>query len=71
MEEITEQEAKKIIEEGKEEIKQIIAEGGKVIDIVINEKDKKTITRKIEPVNGKATSSTIVQTKSNITIKNN
>lgn len=67
MEEITEQDVERMIEEGKEEIKQIINEGGKVIDIVINEKDKKTITRKIEPVNGKATSSSIIQTKNEIT----
>lgn len=67
MEKIIEQEAKRMIEEGKEEIKQIINEGGKVIDTIINEKDKKTITRKIEPVNGKATSSSIIQNKNEIT----
>lgn len=67
MEEITEQEVKRMIEEEKEEIKKIIDEGGKVIDTIITEKDKKTITRKIEPVNGKATSSSIIQTKNEIT----
>lgn len=68
MEEITEQEAQIMIEEGKEEIKQIINEGGKVTDTIIYEKDKITSIRKIEPVNGEATSSTTIQTKGAITI---
>lgn len=56
------------MEEEKEQINKIIDEGGKVIDKIIYEKDKVTTTRKIEPVNGEATSSTIVQSKETISI---
>lgn len=68
MEEITEKEAKKITKEEKEKIKQIMDEGGKTINCITYEKDKITTTRKIEPVNGKDTSSTIIQTKDRINI---
>ena len=68
MKRISEEEARKMIEEGKKEIKRIIDEGGKVTDTIIYEKDKTTTIRKIEPVNGEATSSTIIQTKDDIKI---
>lgn len=68
MEEITEKEKEQMIRAGKEEIKQIIEAGGKVTDIITREKDKITTTRKIEPVNGEATSSMITQTKECICI---
>lgn len=60
MEQITEKEANEMIEKDREKLQKIIDEGGKIIDTIIREKDKVTTTRKIEPVNGKATSSTIV-----------
>lgn len=68
MERISEEEADKLIEEGKGEIRKILDEGGKVTDTIIREKDKTTTIRKIEPVNGKPTSSTIIQTKDDIKI---
>ena len=67
MEEITEQEAKKMTEESKKEIKQIISKGGKITNTIIYEKDKVTII-KIEPANGKTTSSNIIQNKDKIVI---
>ncbi len=66
MEKISEEEANRLIEEDKEEIRKIIAEGGKVTDTIIHEKGKLTQIRKIEPVNGKPTSSRIVQTSEEI-----
>lgn len=66
MEQITQEEADRLIEEGKEEIRKIIDEGGKVIDTIIHEKDKATTMRKIEPVEGESTSSKIVQTTDEI-----
>lgn len=68
MEVITEQEAKNLIEQSKKETKQILAEGGKVTKTNIEEKDKTTIITKIEPVEGKSTSSTVIQTANEITI---
>ena len=68
MEVITEQEAKNLIEQSKKETKQILAEGGKVTKTNIEEKDKTTIITKIEPVEGKSTSSTVIQTAQEITI---
>ena len=68
MEQITQEEADKLIEEGKEEIRKIIDEGGNVIDTIIHEKDKVTTIRKIEPVEGESTSSEIVQTRDEIII---
>lgn len=66
MEQITQEEADRLIEEGKEETRKIIDEGGKVIDTIVYEKDKVTTLRKIEQVNGESTSSKIVQTKDGI-----
>mgnify|MGYP005764640159 CR=1 FL=1 len=68
MEEIKEQEANNLIEKSKEEIKQMLVDGGKVIKTVIQEKDKTTTITKIEPVEGKSTSSTVIQTEDEITI---
>lgn len=68
MEVITEQEAKNLIEQSKKQTKQILAEGGKVTKTNIEEKDKTTIITKIEPVEGKSTSSTVIQTANEITI---
>ena len=51
-----------------EDLKNILNDGGKVIDTIIYEKDKTTTTRKIEPVNGEPTSSTIVQKADEINI---
>lgn len=68
MEEITEQEAEKMIKEEKEKIKQIINKGGKVTDTIINKKDEEITMKKIEPVNGKDTSSRIIQNKNEITL---
>ena len=68
MEAISEEEAKRLIEEGKEELQKIINDGGKITDIIIREKDKITHINKIEPVNGKATSSKTIQTKGEINI---
>lgn len=66
MEEITQEQADKMIKQGEEEIAKIIEEGGKVTKTVIEEKDKTTTIIKIEPVNGKGTSSTTIQTKDGI-----
>lgn len=68
MEQISEEEAKRLLEEGKEEFRRILDEGGKITDTIIREKEKVTIIKKIEPVNGEATSSTLVQTKGEIII---
>ncbi len=68
MEEITEQEAKKMIEQGKEEMKKILENDGRIIDTTIREKDKVTTIRKIELADGKSTSSKIVTRKDEITI---
>lgn len=68
MEEIKEQEANNLIEKSKEEIKQMLVDGGKVIKTVIQEKDKTTTITKIEPVEDKSTSSTVIQTEDEITI---
>lgn len=67
MEAITEQEANNLIEQSKKETKQILAKGGKVTKINIEEKDKTITNTKIEPVEGKSTSSTIIQTINKIT----
>ena len=68
MEAITEQEAKNLIEQSKKETKQILAEDGKVTKINIEEKDKTITNTKIEPVEGKSTSLTVIQTANEITI---
>ena len=68
MKEITEQEASNLIKQGKEETKKLLERGGKVIKTTIEEKDKTTIITKIEPVEGKSTSSTVIQTAKEITI---
>lgn len=60
MEELTEQD--------REEIRRIINEGGKVTKTIIEEKDKTTTIIEIEPVNGEATSSTVIQNKDGISI---
>lgn len=66
MEIITEEQYKAEMDMNREEIQKILNEGGKVTDTIIYEKDKVTTTRKIEPVNGKATSSIITQTANKI-----
>ena len=66
MKEITQKETSEIVEENEDEIKKIINNGGKVITTIIYEKDKVTTIKKIEPANGKTTSSKIIQTKDNI-----
>lgn len=68
MEEITEKEANDMIKENKQEIKEILESGGKVIKTIIREKDKTTVITKIEPVEGKSTSSTVIQSKNEIII---
>ena len=68
MEEITEKEANDMIKENKEEIKEILESGGKVTKTIIREKDKTTVITKIEPVEGKSTSSKIVIAKDEIII---
>ena len=68
MKQISQEEANKIIKQSKKEIKQIIEDGGKVTKTTIKEKNKTTIITKIEPVEGKPTSSKIVTTKDGITI---
>ena len=65
MEQISQEEVDRLIEEGKEETRKIIDEGGKVIDTIVHEKDKVTI-RKIEQVNGESTGSKIITTKDGI-----
>lgn len=66
MKKISEEEAKELIEQNKQEVKQILEEGGKIIKTIISEKDKDTIITKIEPVEGKPTSSKIIITKNRI-----
>lgn len=68
MKEISEEQANELIKQGEEELRNIIKDGGKVIKTVVEEKDKTTTITKIEPVEGKSTSSTVVQTKDEITI---
>ena len=69
MKEITQKEASEIVEENEDEIKKIINNGGKVITTIIYEKDKVTTMKKIEPVNGKPTSSKIQITKDAIILQ--
>ncbi len=68
MEKITEEEAKKAIENDKEKMQKIIDEGGKITKTIIEDKNKITTIIKIEPVNCEATSSTIIQNKDSITV---
>lgn len=68
MQEITQEEADKIEKDNEEKIRKIINNGGKVIDTIIREKDKITTIKRIEPVNGKPTSSKIIQMKDSTTI---
>ena len=68
MKQISQEEANKIIEQGKKEMKQIIEDGGKVTKTTIKEKNKTTIITKIEPVEDKSTSSTVIQTEDEINI---
>ena len=68
MKEITEKETKEIINKEKEELRQIIEDGGKITKTTIEEKDKITVITKIEPVEGKSTSSKMVTTKDEIII---
>ena len=68
MELINEKELQQLIKDGKEELKKIIDDGGKIAITIIYEKDKITEIRKIEPVNGKPTSSTIIKNKDEITV---
>ena len=68
MEAITEQEANNLIEQSKKETKEMLEEGGKVTKTIIEEKDKITTITKIEPVEGKSTSSTVIQTTNEIII---
>lgn len=68
MKEITEKETKEIIDKEKDELRQIIEDGGKITKTTIEEKDKITVITKIEPVEGKSTSSKIVQAKNKIII---
>lgn len=70
MNQISEEEAKRLLEEGKEEIKKILNEGGKITDTIIREKDKTTTIRKIELANGKSNSFKVIQTKDEINIEN-
>lgn len=68
MEEITEKKAIEMIEQDRKEIQKIIEEGGRITKTIIEDKTKIITTIKIEPVNGKTTSSTTIQNKDNITI---
>lgn len=68
MEEITEKKAIEMIEQDRKEIQKIIEEGGRITKTIIEDKNKIITTIKIEPVNGKTTSSTTIQNKDNITI---
>ena len=68
MKKISQEEADKLIKQGKEEMKQIMENGGKVTRTTIEEKDKTTVITKIEPVEGKSTSSKIVIAKDEIII---
>ena len=69
MQEITQEEADKIEKDNEEKIRKIINNGGKVIDTIIREKDKITTIKRIEPVNGKPTSSKIETTKDVINLQ--
>ena len=69
MEEITEKKAIEMIEQDRKEIQKIIEEGGRITKTIIEDKNKIITTIKIEPVNGKTTSSTTIQNKDNITIR--
>ena len=68
MESISAKQANELIKQGKEEVKEIIKKGGKVSKTVVEEKDKTTTITKIEPVEGKSTSSTVIQTEDEINI---
>lgn len=68
MEEITEKKAIEMIEQDRKEIQKIIEEGGRITKTIIEDKNKIITTIKIEPINGKTTSSTTIQNKDNITI---
>lgn len=68
MERISEEQADKLIKHGKEEIKKIIKAGGKATKSFIEEVDKVTTSTKIEPVEGKSTSSIVIQTPDEIKI---
>ena len=68
MKKISQEEADRLIKQGKEEMKQIMENGGKVTRTTIEEKDKTTVITKIEPVEGKSTSSKIVIAKDEIII---
>ncbi len=68
MEQITQKEADEMIEKDKEELKKILDEGGKITTTIIEEKETTTITKKIEPVNGQATSSTTILKNDEISI---
>lgn len=65
---ITENEVQEMIESDKKKIQQILNEGGKITNITIYEKEKITTIKKIEPVNGKTTSSKIIQSRNDSTI---
>lgn len=68
MESISAKQANELIKQGKEEVKEIIKKGGKVSKTVVEEKDKTTTITKIEPVEDKSTSSTVIQTEDEINI---
>ncbi len=68
MESISEEQANELIKQGKEEVKNMIKNGRKVIITTIEEKDKVTTITKIEPVEDKSTSSTVIQTEDEINI---
>lgn len=61
MESISEEQANELIKQGKEEVKNMIKNGRKVTITTIEEKDKVTTITKIEPVENKSTSSTVIQ----------
>lgn len=68
MESISEEQANELIKQGKEEVKNMIKNGRKVTITTIKEKDKVTTITKIEPVEDKSTSSTVIQTEDEINI---
>ena len=68
MESISEEQANELIKQGKEEVKNMIKNGRKVTITTIEEKDKVTTITKIEPVENKSTSSTVIQTEDEINI---
>lgn len=68
MEKITEQQNEEIIKQSRQEIEKIIEDGGKITKTIIEEKGKRTEIIKIEPVNGKATSSKMITTKDGIEV---